>query len=218
MPTDPDETRAPTGAEVLAALAYGERRAGDRADAVIVLAPDERARLEQRSIAGRERENARLIEARLQELGGESLQDAYAPYFDAFFERTEPSDWLEAQTFQYVADALTSDFADALSGLLDRVSSLIVRRTLGDRQHQEAFALDELNRGLEREPEARERIAAYARRVIGEALTQTGRALRATGALRGLVGEEDEKRLLLSLLEAHRERLDRLGIEPVEAD
>jgi hypothetical protein len=60
-------------------------------------------------------------------------------------------------------------------------------------------------------------VAAYARRIVGEALTQTRRAVVATGTLRGLLGgEEGEKRALLDLLKRHRERLDRLGIEPVD--
>ena len=64
-----------------------------------------------------------------------------------------------------------------------------------------------------------EGIADYARRVIGEALTQTGRALEATEGLRTLLGgSEAGKRFVLSLLDRHRHRMDRLGIEPVEPD
>jgi hypothetical protein len=93
----------------------------------------------------------------------------------------------------------------------------VVRRTLADRDEQDAFALDEITGGIEADPGAADRIAAYARRVIGEALTQTRRALDETDAVRTLMdGEEGEKRLLLDMLERHRRRLDRLGIEPVE--
>ena len=62
-----------------------------------------------------------------------------------------------------------------------------------------------------------ERIRAYAQRIVGEAFTQTGRALDATEGLRNLLGGADAgKRLVLSLLDRHRQRLDRLGIEPVD--
>jgi hypothetical protein len=97
------------------------------------------------------------------------------------------------------------------------VSAEVVRRTVSDRDEQDAFALDEITGGIEADPAAADRIASYARRVIGEALTQTRRALDETDAVRVLLdGEEGEKRLLLDMLERHRARLDRLGIEPVE--
>ena len=100
---------------------------------------------------------------------------------------------------------------------MDRVSGELVRRALGDRQSQEGFALDELTRALADDPSNAERIRAYAQRIVGEAFTQTGRALEATEGLRNLLGGADAgKRLVLSLLDRHRQRLDRLGIEPVD--
>ena len=206
-------------AEVLAALAYGERRGAQRAEEAVNLAPDAHARNEQQHVARRERQNWELIEARLRELGDESLTDLFQPFFDAFFEHTEPADWVEAQAFHYVGDALVSDFADALVPLLDRVSAEVVRRALGDREGLETFALDELTRAMERDPAVSEQIRRYSQRIVGEAFTQTGRALEATGGLRKLLGgEEAGKRFILSLLDRHRQRVDRLGIEPVETD
>jgi tRNA-(MS[2]IO[6]A)-hydroxylase (MiaE)-like len=97
------------------------------------------------------------------------------------------------------------------------LSREIVRRALLDRQEQETYALDELTRVLEDDPRAGDRVAEYARRIIGEGITQARRALIATGTIRSLLGgEEGEKRLIIDLWERHRERLDRLGIEPVD--
>jgi len=206
-------------AEVLAALAYGERCGARRAAESVKLAPDGRSRTEQQHVADRERQNWELIEARMLELGDDQLTELFKPFFDEFFEATEPSDWIEAQTFHYVGDALVSDFADVLAPLVDPVSREVVRRALGDREDQETFALDELTRALESDRARGEGIADYARRVIGEALTQTGRALEATEGLRTLLGgSEAGKRFVLSLLDRHRHRMDRLGIEPVEPD
>jgi hypothetical protein len=203
-------------AEVLGALSYGERLAQHRAEENVALAPDGRTRQFQRHVADRERQNAALIEARVREMGVEDLSEPFRPFFDAFFERTVPTDWLEAQTFHYVGDALMSDFGDELIPVLDPVSAVVVRQ-LSDRSEQEGFALDEITGGIAEDPEAAERVAAYARRVIGEALTQTRRALDATGAIRELLGgQEEEKRMLLDLLQRHRARLDRMGVEPVE--
>src|SRR5438105_8827054 len=93
-------------AEVLAALSYGERCGALRSEQAVKLAPDGRTRTEQRHVADRERQNWELIEARLRELGDEALTDLFRPYFDAFFAHTEPADWIEAQAFHYVGDAL----------------------------------------------------------------------------------------------------------------
>jgi hypothetical protein len=223
------DDEAPTGtgalsnpallAEVLAALAYGGEMGARRSERTVELAPDARSRSEQRHIAELERRNWRLMEARVRELGGEAFIERAAPFFDAFFEHTHPNDWIEAQTFHYVGDALVSDFADALAPFVDPVSGEVIRRALGDRQDQETFALDELTRALRQDPSLGERIGDYARRVIGEALTQTGRALEATEGLRMLLGgSEAGKRFILSLLDRHRQRMDRLGLEPVEPD
>jgi hypothetical protein len=218
-----DADRAPLEpgivAEVLAALAYGERRGAQRARESVKLAPDGRSRTEQHHVADRERQNWELIDARLRELGDEGLIEIFRPYFDAFFDHTEPTDWIEAQTFHYVGDALVSDFADMLAPLLDRVSAEVVRRALGDREAQETFALDELTRALERDPPVGDRIRRYSQRIVGEAFTQTARAMEATEGMRTLLGgHEAGKRFVLTLLARHRQRLDRLGIELVEPD
>ena len=204
-------------AQVLAALSLGERLARGRAERNVALAPDARTRRHQEAVAERERENASLLEARLAEVGSSQLEEAFRPFLQAFFDHTDPRDWLEAQAWHYVGDALVRDFADILMPALDPVSAEVTRRALAERDEQESFALDEITRLTGEEPAAAERVAAYARRVIGEALTQTRRALNETGALGSLLGgDEVEKRVLLSLLQRHRERLDRLGIELVD--
>jgi hypothetical protein len=209
----------PAVAELLAALAYGERLAADRARAAVRLAPDERRRREQERIADREQRNTDLLEARLAEVGSLELEERFRPFFDTFFERTEPADWPEAQAFQYVGDALVSDFAETLEGLLDPVSAEIMRHTIGERDAQESFALEELTRAIEPDPAAGDRMAAYSRRIAGEALTQTRRALDHSAVLGELLGgKAGQKELVLALLERHRARLDRLGIEPLDVD
>jgi hypothetical protein len=206
-------------AEVLAAVAYGEQCGARRAQATVALAADGRTRQEQQHVADQERRNHELMEARLRELGGDDMSELFQPYFDAFFAHTEPSDWLEAQAFHYVGDAMVSDFADVLVPLLDPVSAEVVRHALGDREGLETFALDELTRAMRDDADAAERIRRYTQRIVGEAVTQTARALDATEGLRSLLGgEEAGKRFVLGMLDRHRQRLDRLGIEPVEPD
>src|SRR5438445_3951784 len=177
-------------AEVLAALAYGEQCGAERALASVKLAPDARSRTEQEHVAARERQNWRLVEARLGELGDQTLVDRFRSFFDAFFAHTEPSDWVEAQTFHYVGDALVSDFADVLVPLLDTVSGEIVRRALGNREDQEEFALEELTRAMQAVPDLADAIRRYSRRIMGEACTQTSRALEQSEGLKRLLGHD----------------------------
>jgi tRNA-(MS[2]IO[6]A)-hydroxylase (MiaE)-like len=204
-------------AELMAALSVGERQAARRAFDNVGLAPDPQRAGRQRAVAQREQHNAEILEARVRELGSDGLTERFEPYFAAFMEHTVPQGWVEAQTFHYVGDALVSDFADALTPLLDPVTAELIRATLADRADQDAFALDEITSEIDGRPEARDRVAAYARRVVGEALTQTRRALDESRVLRELLGDQEgEKRLLLDMLDRHRARLDRLGIEPLE--
>lgn len=206
-------------AEVLAALTLGQRLARRRAEDAVDLAPDPFAEKAQRDAAGRESERLALLEARLGEVGSPDLEEGVRPFFETFFERTVPEDWVEAQAFHYVGDALVSEFAEALLGSLDPVSAEVVDRALRGRDEQSAFALDQVKAALASAPGSVERVAAYVRRVAGEALTQTRRALDENETLRGVLGgEEGQKRILLDLLDKHRRRLDRLGIEPVEEE
>jgi hypothetical protein len=206
-------------AELLAALTYGERMASERARAHVRFAPDERRRKEQEAVADREDLNRRLVEARLAELGTPEMATRFGPFFEAFFDHTESDGWVEAQAWHYIGDALVSDFADVMVRVVDPVTAEIVRRSLGEREAQEQFALDELAAAMAEDPAVQERVAHYARRIVGDALTQTRRALEQTTLLRELMGgEEGEKRLVLDLLERHRARLDRLGIDKVELD
>ena len=55
---------------------------------------------------------------------------------------------------------------------------------------------------------------------MGEAFTQTSRALDRSDGLRSLLADDADggKHFILNLVERHRQRLDRLGIEPLEDD
>lgn len=206
-------------AQLLAALVCGERLAVQRAHQDVALAPDERSRRQQEDIARQEEANLALVSARLDEMGGMGFTERFQPFFEAFHAACEPSTWIESQTLHYAGDALVSEFAEFLAGRLDPVSAEVVHAALSEREDQEQFALTELQRAMQDDPSQRAAIASYARRISGEALTQTKRALDAAQALRDLLGGfQGEKELLLDLLERHRARLDRLGIDLLDDD
>ena len=60
---------------------------------------------------------------------GPSVSSRYSPFFDAFFEATGPADWVEAQAFHYVGDALVAELAQAYARLGSRVT-LLARNTV----------------------------------------------------------------------------------------
>ena len=66
-------------------------------------------------------------------------------------------------------------------------------------------------------PSVADIIRYYSRRIMGEAFTQTSRALEQSEGLKSLFGSDQDggKQFILELLERHRQRLDRLGIEPL---
>ena len=93
----------------------------------------------------------------------------------------------------------------------------MVRRALGDREGQETFALDELTRAMDEDPVTKDQIRRYSARIVGEAFTQTGRALRPSPAsVRCLRTTRVTNRFVIALLERHRVRLDRLGIDTLD--
>src|SRR5256885_13092286 len=94
-----DTTDGTVVAEVLAAIAYGERLGAKRAQDAVRLAPDARSASLQQHIADRDRQNSDLVAARLGEVRREAMIDRYQTYFDAFFEHTQPRDWSAAHTF-----------------------------------------------------------------------------------------------------------------------
>lgn len=202
---------------LLAALTCGERMALQRARNDVALAPDDRARGTQQMWAEQEERNLELVTARLEEVGDLGMVERFQVYFEAFHRSCSPADWAQAQALHYVGDALVSEFAESLTDKLDPVSAEVVQTVLGNREAEETFALDELQRAMETDPAVRDQIARYARRISGEALTQTSRALDSAAALREMLGGiAGEKALLLELLERHRVRLDRLGIDLLE--
>src|SRR2546421_12982695 len=98
-------------AELLAALAYGERSAAQRAQDNIRFAPDSRRAEAQRGIAAREGRNGHLIEARLAELGAAELTPRFAPLFDAFFHHTQPSGRVGAPGYPHLGEAAGAGLA-----------------------------------------------------------------------------------------------------------
>jgi len=166
----------PAVVELLAVLAYGELLAFDRMAADARLAPDLRRRAVLSEMAASEIENFRRLAARLRELGVVP-EEAMAPYLAAleqYHEQTEPRDWLEALTKAYVGEGIADDFYREVAAFLGAPDRELVLDVLHDSRYAD-FAAQEIRSAMAADPKISNRLSIWARRLVGEALSQAQR-------------------------------------------
>jgi hypothetical protein len=163
--------------------------------------------------------HVRLAE-RLARLGVEPTA-AMAPFagpLDAFHEQTHPSTWLEGLVKAYVGDGLAADFYREVAAFLPDPDRALVLEVLDDTGHAD-FAVREVRAALAADPRAAGRLALWARRLVGEAITQAQAVtaerdelaelvIRGTGSLTGLGV------LVERITAAHADRMRALGLNP----
>ena len=204
--------------DLLGALAYAELTAFDRLAEDARMAPtlDGRAALA-RMAAAEIAHHGRLTQ-RLSELGADPSQAMapFVPALDAFHESTRPSTWLEGLVKAYVGDGLATDFYREIAAFLPDPDRALVLEVLADTGHAD-FALREVRAAIAADPTLTGRLALWARRLVGEALTQSQAVIAerddlaeliitGTGDLAG-VGE-----LLTRITTAHSARMQALGL------
>jgi hypothetical protein len=137
---------------------------------------------------------------------------------DAFHEGTRPSTWLEGLVKAYVGDGLAADFYREVAEFLPEPDRTLVLEVLADTGHAD-FAVREVRAALAAAPELAGRLALWARRLVGEAITQsqavtaerdelTELVVRGTGDLAGI------GRLIERITAGHTERMRALGLNP----
>lgn len=207
----------PAVVDLLGLVAYGELLAFDRMAADARLAPDLRRRAELSAMAAAEMTNYRRLADRLTELGV-LPDDAMAPYVDAlqaYHDSTEPKDWLEAVTKAYVGDAIADDFIREIAGALTEPDRQLVLDVLHESRYAD-FAAAEIRAAIEADPRVANRLSMWARRLVGEGLSQAGRVAAADrGALTALIAQgerTDAQKLFRRLTAAHTERMSAVGL------
>ena len=208
----------PPVAELLGLLAYAELVAFDQMAADARLAPDLRRRAALSEMAAREIDNYGRLAARLEELGVEP-EDAMGPYvapLGAYHEQTEPKDWLEALAKAYVGDGVADDFYREVAAHLDPPDRELVLDVLHDSRHAD-FAAAELRAAIAVDPKVANRLSMWARRLVGEALSQAQRVAAERIALASLIvsgaGDLDELQALFKrLTQAHTARMGAVGL------
>ncbi|WP_433283468.1 ferritin-like fold-containing protein [Micromonospora sp. CA-244673] len=206
----------PALVDLLGLVAYGELLAFDRLAADARLAPDLRRRAALSEMAAAEIAHYRWIADRITALGV-TPDEAMGPYVEAlqaYHDSTEPKDWLEAVTKAYVGDAISDDFLRGIAGGLDGPDQRLILDVLHDSRYA-GFAAAEIRAAIEAEPRVANRLSMWARRLVGEALSQAGRVAAADrGALTALISREgvDVPALFRRLTDAHTARMTAAGL------
>lgn len=160
---------------------------------------------------------------RIVELGADP-ERAAAPFLPAlhdFHVKTAPSDWFESLVKAYVGDGFGMDFYRQVAELLDPRTREVVVAACADGDTAE-FAVTKVRAGIAEDPRLAGRLALWARRLVGEALSQSQRVAAEhddlTALLLGQVGAGGRGlaglvELYNQLTETHTARMARLGLQ-----
>lgn len=204
--------------DVLGALACGEMSAFERMAADARLAPTLSDKAALAGMAAAEFQHFRALCDRLREFGVEP-EDAMQPFLEpltTFHDLTGPADWLESLVKAYVGDGIARDFYREVAAYMDPRSRDLVREVLAD-MGQAAFAVDRVRAAIDANPAVGGRLALWARRLVGEALTQAQRVAVDREAIVRLLSTQaadvtELGRLFERIIEAHNERMRSLGL------
>ena len=205
--------------DLLGVIAYGELTAFERLVDDAKLAPSLGDKMELTAMAVAEFGHVAPLLDRIAALGADPVA-AMQPFekpIDEFHAHTRPRDWLEGLVKAYVGDGLATDFYREVAAFLPGPDRALVEEVLADTGHAD-FALRELRAAIVADPKIAGRLALWARRLVGEALTQSQAVIAehddlaeliisGTGDLAG-VGE-----LLGRITTAHSERMKALGLK-----
>ncbi len=209
----------PGVADLLGVLAYAELTAFLRlAEDATRHAPTLTDRAALGDLAATEYSHFRLLSDRIASLGVDP-EEAMAPFvgpLDDWHAQTAPADWLEALVKAYVGTGIALDFYREAAAHVDAATHELVEEVLAD-EGRSQFAVDRVGAAIQQDPRQAGRLALWARRLVGEALSQAQHVVAARPELAGLlaeVAEEDITRMFGRLTEAHGKRMAALGLTP----
>ncbi|MEU4329399.1 ferritin-like fold-containing protein [Nonomuraea dietziae] len=213
-------TESPGVVDLLGVLAYAELSAFLRlAEDAAHLAPTLTDRAVLGELAVAEYAHFELLRDRLLSLGADP-DKAMSPFVEALDEwhlKTTPGDWLEALVKAYVGTGIALDFYREAARRLDPAIADLVDEVLMD-EGRSAFAVERVRAAVEADPTLTGRLALWARRLVGEALSQGQRVAAGRPELAQLLVEavpDDQaeiSRLFARLTEEHGKRMAALGI------
>src|SRR5215212_1340661 len=208
--------------DLLGAIAYGELSAFERLVDDAKLAPSMRDKVEMGAMATQEFGHVARLQDRIRELGSDPFE-AMAPFeaaIDLFHAHTAPADWYEGLVKAYVGDGMAADFYREIAAYLDADTRDLIIASLEDSGHAD-FAVRHIRQAIAADPRLGGRLALWARRLMGEALTQAQHVAAERDALSALLaGGIDRPRLDLAAIgrmftritERHNERMAEVGL------
>ncbi len=142
--------------------------------------------------------------------------EPFVAALETYHSLTEPSTWLEGVVKAYVGDGIAADFYREVAAFVDPETKGLIDSVLSDKGHAE-FAVREVRAELAANPSQAGRLALWARRLVGEAISQSQHVLadrdalmmllvEGTGDLSGVAG------LIGRITERHEERMRALGL------
>ncbi|NUS72310.1 MAG: hydroxylase [Corynebacteriales bacterium] len=204
--------------DLLGLLSYGQLVAFDSIANDAKLAPDLRKRALLSQIAAAEVQHYQSLADRLAELGVDprSAMKPFVTPIDEFHSRTRPNDWLEGLVKAYIGDGFADDFYREVAEFLDDEDRTVVQDVLHDTRLAD-YAVAEVRSAIEKDPARGDELALWARRLVGEAVSQAQRVAAERDALTELVVEGSGSltgvgQLLKRLTVAHTKRLAAMGL------
>ncbi|WP_433181598.1 ferritin-like fold-containing protein [Actinoallomurus sp. CA-150999] len=154
-----------------------------------------------------------LLRDRLIEAGADPYE-AMRPFQEAitaFHERTRPADAMEALTKVYVADSIVADLYREAVEKADFATRTVVHETLADSGHAELLR-ERLRAAAENDPRLASRLGLWARRLVGETLSQAHALAEGHPAVGALFGEEDVATMFGRIVDRHQARMRAINL------
>lgn len=201
--------------DLLGVMAYGELSAFERLSSDARYSPTLHDRAVLARVAVTEFQHYELVRARLEDMGldAEAAMLPFQPAVDHFHERTRPADWYESLMKAYVIDTVSADFYRAAARHADPGTRDLVERIHSD-DESTAVLRELLRSALAADPRLASRLSLWARRLLGEALTQAHRVSLEhafPAALTGAAGEPAGG-MTAGLAANHSRRMTQLGL------
>ncbi|TQN30474.1 tRNA-(MS[2]IO[6]A)-hydroxylase MiaE-like protein [Haloactinospora alba] len=217
--------------DLLGLLAYAELVAFFRTAEHAELAPTLEAKGKLAGLAAGEYANHERLYTGLVQRGAdpeEAMRPFVAP-LDAWHARTEPQDWLESLVKIYVGLGIAGDFYRKVAELTDEGTRELATSAVADTQRAE-FIAPQVRAAVEADPALGGRLSLWARRLVGEALSQAqsvaASRMDLAVLLAGGAQEDTEQhgdgsgsgdlatvsRMFATLTDAHNTRLAAMGL------
>jgi ferritin-like protein len=215
----PRDQRAEGVLDLLGLLAYAELSAFLRLTGDAALAGALADKVALAEMAAAEYGHYRMLVRRMEEMQAnpEDAMQPFVPAVDAFHANTEPSDWLEGLVKAYVGDGIAADFYRTIAVLLDPETEGLVQEVLSEVVRSD-YIVARVREAIDADPALAGRLALWARRLVGEALSEAQRVAAEREALaRLLVGGDAGQlgnigRMFARLTDGHSRRMAALGL------